>query len=78
MKHNCLNCEKKNEKNKDQALIHIEVKKIGCEEQVEVTLEGTGKLIYTGLVSLLDGLIKSAETKFMLMKALKEVGLIDG
>ena len=73
MKHNRSNCEKKNEKNKDQALIQIEVKKIGCEEQVEVTLEGTGKLIYRGLVSLLDGMTKSKETEFLLMEALNEV-----
>ena len=78
MKHNCSNCEKKNEKNKDQALIQIEVNQVGCKGHSEIRIEGTGKLIYTGLVSLLDGLTKSAETKFMLMKALKEVGLIDG
>lgn len=78
MKHNCSNCEKKNEKNKDQASIQIEVNQVGCKGHSEIRIEGTGKLIYRGLVSLLDGLTKSAETKFMLMKALKEVGLIDG
>lgn len=78
MKHNCSNCEKKNERNKDTALIQIEVNQIGCEGHSEIRLEGTGRLIYRGLVSLLDGLSKSAETKFMLDKALKEVGLIDG
>ena len=78
MIHNCSNCEKKNEKNKDQALIQIEVNQVGCEGHSEIRIEGTGKLIYRGLVSLLDGLTKSAETKFMLMKALKEVELIDG
>ena len=73
MKYNCSNCEKKNEKNKDHALIKIEVNQKGCEGHSEITMEGTGKLLNRGLVALFNGLLQSKETEFILMEALNEV-----
>lgn len=75
MKHACSKCEMKNNKDEKKALIKIDITKVGCESEVEVTIEGDGNLIHNGLVALFNGLKKSPDTCLMLIAALMEAGL---
>ena len=77
MKHECSNCEMKNNKDEKKALIEVDITRVGCETAAEVTIEGTGDMLQNGLIALLNGLKKSPEGMLILTSAFMEVVLND-
>ena len=71
---NCSNCKKDNT---EKALIKVDVTKVGCEGESEVTIEGTGGMLQRGLIALFNGLKQSPYGMLILTGALMEVVLED-
>lgn len=78
MKCNCSTCRKENNKDNtemEKALIKVDITKVGCKGESEVTIEGTGDMLQNGLIALFNGLKKSSDGMLILVSALMEVVL---
>lgn len=71
---NCSNCKKDNTE-MEKALIKVDITKVGCKGESEVTIEGTGDMLQNGLIALFNGLKKSSDGMLILVSALMEVVL---